>query len=103
MSVATVAIEPDKKCRVCGSHDVFKAGIVEYYSGFAWPVYDCHECLCRFTKHDESIYDALHNEDGSCYNVYRGLLEGCTKAFREHNLEALKRKLSQTSKYKFII
>src|SRR3989441_9189823 len=90
-------------CRICGGRDVCKVGEVEYYSGFAWPVFDCNECDCRFTRHDESIYDALHSEAGSCYNVYRGLLERCTMAFRDRDLDALKRDLCQASKYKFII
>lgn len=91
------------QCRVCGSRNIAKAGSVEYYSGFAWPIYDCRECLCRFTKHDEYIYNTLHSEAGSCYNVYRGLLERCKKAFKDGDLGGLKRDLCQASKYKFII
>ena len=90
-------------CRICESENISKIGEVEYYSGFAWPVFDCHECKARFTRHDASIYNALHSEAGSCYNLYRSLLQRCAKAFSAHDLEALKRDLSQTSKYKFII
>jgi 2-polyprenyl-3-methyl-5-hydroxy-6-metoxy-1,4-benzoquinol methylase len=90
-------------CRICGSHNVNKIGEVEYYSDFAWPVFDCGECKARFTWHDASIYDVLHREAGSCYNLYRGLLERCAEIFRARDLDALKGELSQASKYKFII
>lgn len=90
-------------CRICGSHNVNNIGQVEYYSGFAWPVFDCGECKARFTRHDASIYDVLHREAGSCYNLYRTLLKRCTEAFRAQDLDTLKRELSQASKYKFII
>ena len=76
---------------------------MEYYSGFAWPIYDCGDCHARFTRHDETIYDAMHNEAGSVYNVYRALLNEATKAFRDRDVNALKQILSRASKYRFII
>ena len=91
------------RCRVCGSQNIRRAGIVEYYSGFAWPIYDCSDCQARFTRHDETIYDAMHSESGSVYNVYRCLLDESTKAFRGRDVHALKQILSRASKYKFII
>ena len=92
-----------RKCRICGSGNVRTAGFVEYYSGFAWPIYDCSDCRARFTKHDETMYDAMHRESGSVYNVYRGLLDESTKAFKGCDINALKQILSRASKYKFII
>ena len=77
--------------------------MVEYYSDFAWPIYDCGECHSRFTLHDEAIYDAMHSEAGSIYNVYRSQLEAATKAFRDQDITSLKQYLCQGSKYKFII
>ena len=91
------------RCRVCGSQNIKRAGIVEYYSGFAWPIYDCSDCQARFTRHDETIYDAMHSESGSVYDVYRGLLNESTKAFKDRDGSALKQILSRASKYKFII
>ena len=78
-------------------------GIVEYYSGFAWPVYDCLQCRCRFTLHDERVYDELHRDSGSCYNVYRGLQERCTEAFMRGDLSALRKELYNNAKYRFVI
>jgi SAM-dependent methyltransferase len=92
-----------RKCRICGSGNIRTAGFVEYYSGFAWPIDDCGDCQARFTKHDETIYDAMHSEAGSVYNVYRDLLDESTKAFKDHDINALKQILSRASKYKFII
>ena len=90
-------------CRVCGSQEIRRAGTVEYYSGFAWPIYDCSDCHSRFTRHDETIYEAMHSESGSVYNVYRRLLDESTKTFRDRDVNALKQILSRASKYKFII
>ena len=90
-------------CRVCGSQNIRRAGIVEYYSDFAWPIYDCNDCHARFTRHDETIYDAMHSESGSVYNVYRSLLDESKKAFIGRDANALKQILSRASKYKFII
>jgi SAM-dependent methyltransferase len=91
------------KCRVCGSGNVTKLGSVEYYIGFESPIYDCGHCLCRFTTHDESTYEMLHDEPGSCYYVYREFLERCKKAYLEKDIDALKSHLSQGTKYKFVI
>ena len=102
-SFIATELAPVRKCRICGSDNIKTAGLVEYYSGFAWPIADCGECHARFTKHDETIYDAMHSEAGSVYNVYRGLLDESTKAFKERDINALKQILSRASKYKFII
>ena len=63
------------QCRICGANEVSEAGEVEYYSGFAWTIFDCHACFCRFTKHDEAIYDWLHSTPSSIYGLYRELGE----------------------------
>src|SRR5204862_6518700 len=69
----------------------------------SWPIYDCRQCFCRFTKHDEPIYDALHSDDGCCYNIYRDLQDRCASAFHGRSLETLKLALVQNPKYRFII
>src|SRR5438128_2172222 len=90
-------------CRICGSESPAKLGDVEYYSGFAWSVYDCAACGCRFTKHDDSIYEWLHKQPESIYRVYRDLVATAKQLFEERDLQGLKRQLSQTAKYRFII
>lgn len=90
-------------CRICGSESATEAGQVEYYAGFAWTVYDCLRCGCRFTKHDDSIYNWLHEQPESIYGLYRDLADGAKPLFEQGDLEGLKRRLSETSKYKFII
>ena len=90
-------------CRICGSDSATEAGQVEYYAGFAWTVYDCLRCGCRFTKHDDSIYDWLHKQPESIYSLYRDLAGKAKPLFVQGDLEGLKRRLSESSKYKFII
>lgn len=90
-------------CHICGSDSVANLGDVEYYSGFAWFVYDCAACGCRFTQHDDSIYSWLHKQPDSIYGLYRDLANAAKPLFEQRDLEGLKRQLSETSKYKFII
>ncbi len=90
-------------CRICGSGSATKVGDVEYYAGFAWSVYDCPACGCRFTKHDDSIYNWLHEQPESIYSLYRDLADRTKPLFEQRDLERLKRQLTEVSKYKFIV
>lgn len=91
------------QCRVCGSSEVAEIGAVEYYSGFAWPVFDCVTCSCRFTQHDHSIYNRLHSSSTSIYALYRALAEKTKKCFDGRDLSGLRRELCTAAKYQFII
>jgi SAM-dependent methyltransferase len=90
-------------CRVCGAHNVNEIGEVEYYSGFPWKVFDCPACLCRFTCHDKSIYNWLHSHSASIYGIYRVLAEKSKCLFDKGDLIGLRRELSYSSKYKFVL
>jgi SAM-dependent methyltransferase len=90
-------------CRICGSERIAKRGEVEFYFGYAWPIYDCHECGCRFTRHDNAAYDLLYSEQSSCYRRYTGQAESCKRLFDLRDWAALRAELSQGSKYRFII
>lgn len=90
-------------CRICGSELTILAGEVEYYSGFAWQIFDCTKCGCRFTQHDDSIYTWLHEQPGSIYAFYRELAENSKRLFDAQDLKRMCEFLSRTSKYKFII
>src|SRR5229473_677806 len=90
-------------CRICGSEKIIKRGEVEFYFGYAWPIYDCHDCGCRFTRHESSTYDLLYSERSSCYSRYRDQAETCKTLFDRGDLAGLKAELSQGSKYRFII
>jgi SAM-dependent methyltransferase len=91
-------------CRVCGSALVRTAGVVEYFAGYAWTVYDCDACGCRFTQHDATVYSVLHKFGATSYYAeYRELEAECRSLFEQRNQEALKNVLCQTSKYRFII
>ena len=90
-------------CRICRSTHAEQIGEVEYYSGFAWPIYDCAICGCRFTRHDNSIYEWLHRQPGSSYALYRELLEKCKRFFDAGDIDGLRTELCASSKYKWII
>src|SRR5262249_41069800 len=62
--------ETSMNCRICGSGQIGLAGIVEFFSGYAFPIFDCADCDCRFTWHDPSAYESFYAEARSCYRRY---------------------------------
>jgi SAM-dependent methyltransferase len=90
-------------CRICGANSVKYCDTVEFYVGYAWPIYDCGNCGCRFTSHDGATYDFLYSEKSSCYNRYAIQADDCKRLFDRGDLAALRAELSQGSKYRFII
>jgi SAM-dependent methyltransferase len=90
-------------CRICGSTKTRVLGEVEYYSGFAWPIADCQECRCRFTRHDDKVYDYLHLNARTTYGTYREMAASCKKSFHNKDLARLKRDLLSIAKYRFVI
>jgi SAM-dependent methyltransferase len=99
------AIEPFglSRCRVCESPNIFKHGEVEFYFGYAWPIYDCEDCGCRFTRHDDAAYDLLYSEQSSCYSRYTTQAETCKRLFDRRDRAGLRAVLSEGSKYRFVI
>lgn len=90
-------------CRICGSERITKVDEVEFFFGYAWPIYDCDECGCRFTRHDDAAYDLLYSEHSSCYSRYSHQAEACKRLFESGDRMSLRAELSQGSKYRFII
>jgi SAM-dependent methyltransferase len=77
---------------------------VEYYIGYAWKVFDCPECGCRFTRHDESVYEVLHTSGAvNYYNDYHSLATECKAHFDRGDVASLESLLEQTPKYRFIL
>lgn len=98
------AIKTDcSHCRICGSNRIRNLGCVEFYFGYAWSIYDCDDCGCRFTPHDASAYDVLYSEQSSCYSRYSGQAAACKTPFDLGDWGGLRAELSRGSKYRFII
>jgi SAM-dependent methyltransferase len=91
------------RCRICGSERITKLGGVEFFFGYAWPIYDCEDCGCRFTLHDNSAYDLLYSEQSSCYSRYAAQAQTCKMLFDQGDVAGLRSALSEGSKYRFII
>ena len=102
-SAATVAETNKTRCRLCQSSQVSRIGEVEFVTGFAWPVWDCPACGCRFTRHEGNVYDTLHLQAGSCYSRYREIAAAIKPIFDRGDIKALRAELSRTAKYRFII
>ena len=77
------------KCRICGSDTVTELGRVEYYESFDSSVYVCEACGCRFTRHDETIYEFLHAHRHSRYGEYWEASSRYKAAFERNDVEAL--------------
>ena len=94
----------DLPCRICKSPKTRCAGLVEYISGYRWEVLDCPRCGCRFTRHDDRIYEAFHATGAiSYYSDYRTLADTCQGYFNAGDLESLRKVLGDTSKYRHVI
>src|SRR5271166_1919349 len=90
-------------CRICGSTQIRELGELEYYVGFSWMIHECSRCRCRFTKHDDAIYQWLHTHAGSSYGLYNELAEEFKGLFDDQDVSVLKRELCRTSKFRFVI
>ena len=91
-------------CRICGSDEISKIGEVELVGGYRWAVLDCRACGCRFTEHDQSVYDRLHRSGAiSYYADYRDLAANACRLFASGHLGGLRDLLSPFAKYRFII
>jgi SAM-dependent methyltransferase len=91
------------ECRICRAQGARKRGDVEFYVGYRWSIYDCAVCGCLFTPHDNAVYERLYCATSSCYNRYIGQSDACKKLFDRGDRAGLRRALSHSSKYSFVI
>ena len=80
-----------------------KAGDVEFFTGYAMPIFDCGDCGCRFTRHDNFAYERFYAEARSCYSRYLGQAERCKVLFDQADLAGLRAELSGAGKYRLVI
>jgi SAM-dependent methyltransferase len=90
-------------CRICGSAEVHAAGDVEYYAGFRCTIIDCDSCGCRFTEHQQDVYDWLYSHPASPYGIYREIGETVEMLFHNGDAAALRSELYNTPKYRFVL
>jgi len=76
---------------------------VEFFCGYAAPVFDCNECGCRFTRHDNFAYDRFYAEPRSCYSRYLGQAERCKGFFDRADVAGLRAELAGAAKYRLVI
>ncbi len=92
------------QCRVCGSSNTTETGVVEYIVGFAWAIYDCGACGCRFTRHESTVYNTLHKHGSiSYYDDYRSLAAESKRLFDLGDIDGLRSSLAASRKYAFVI
>src|SRR5437016_1707823 len=90
-------------CRPCGSSHTKLLGTVEFHSGYPWPIFNCLDCGCRFTKYDPTVYDTLHANPGSTYGPHRTTAQQCEEFFRQRSPDRLRQVLCGASKHRFVI
>jgi SAM-dependent methyltransferase len=91
-------------CRVCGSTRVRSVGRVEYLKGLPCEIIDCDGCGCRWSGHDATVHDRLHEVPAiSYYADYRELLSECRRLFDRRDRSGLEQFLKTTPKYQFVL
>lgn len=91
------------RCRICASENIYELGSVEFYLGYPWTIWECIDCRCRFTGYDPEVYNLLHTHERSRYNQYWDLARECKLLFAERDLAGIRKLLSATPKYRFVI
>jgi hypothetical protein len=79
-------------------------GVAEYVRDYAWQVFDCVQCGCRFTRHDAAVYDLMHRSGMLPYYAdYREMGERARSAFESRDKERLRQLLTASAKYRFVM
>lgn len=90
-------------CRVCGSLDTVRLGVLHAYSDYSTTVYDCRACGCRFAPHEPLIYERLHAADSSSYRTLDRLELIAADAWETGKPTNLRSALRAISKFRFVI
>lgn len=96
-------IDIKESCRICGSHMVKKFGHITPYKEYQFPVFYCYECGCRFVWRENSIHDLLHSCEKSPYHEHVLMANQIERLYQQKNHSKIKKILSKTMKFKFII
>lgn len=91
------------KCRICGSNNVNNVGVHKPYLDYEFDVYECEQCNSYFVNRDGAIYEALHESDSSTYTSHQDLAREAYQLFKNKDVKALRNKLSEVAKNKFVI
>ena len=91
-------------CRICHAAEAAWVETVEYIAGYAWDVFECRACGCRFTRHDDATYELMHQTGViSYYSDYKGFARICQEYFSCGDKQKLRAFLAANSKYRFVI
>lgn len=91
-------------CRICGVAAARTVGRVEYFEGLPCDICDCARCGCRWSLHDASVHDRMHQAPVLAYYAgYRDLLDECGRLFKAGDQSAIEVLLRQTAKYQFVL
>lgn len=96
-------IDIKESCRICGSHLVKKIGYINPYKEYQFLVFYCYECGCRFVWRENSIHNQLHLCDNSPYHEHVLMANQIERLYQQKNHSKIKKILSKTMKFKFII
>jgi 2-polyprenyl-3-methyl-5-hydroxy-6-metoxy-1,4-benzoquinol methylase len=96
-------LDSSMRCRICASANIHELGSVEFYIGYPCTIWECSDCRCRFTGYDPEVYNLLHSDERSRYDLYWELARKCESLFARHDLAGIRKVLSATPKYRFVI
>ncbi len=90
-------------CRICGATAVTSLGNYHSYRDYCCEIYHCDRCLCRFTTHDQAVYEQLHRAPASSYTFQHLFAQQIAQLFAVQNRAAMRHLLLQNERNKFVI
>jgi len=90
-------------CRICGASRTREVARYAPYLDYACRVLDCDACGCRFVLYDASVYERLHASPTSSYRAHEELAARCAERLEAGDLPGLRRLLSRSAKFRFVL
>jgi SAM-dependent methyltransferase len=91
------------RCRVCGSDKPTLAAHFQPYLDYGTEVWDCPDCGSRFALREEDVYERFYASGGSVYGEHMRMAEELREIFRAGDVDALRERLRQVPKNRFIM
>ena len=91
-------------CRICTSNKIdFMKRLDVNSPGQIFDIFECHSCGSRFTWRKNDVFERMHATDNSPYSFHSDIASEIIKLFQKQKIGEIKKYLSRTAKYKFII
>jgi len=91
-------------CRICTSNKIdFIEHLISNFDKQGFDIYECDDCGSRYTWRKNEVHENMHASNKSPYSFHSEIAVEIFNLSRSKKIDAIKKYLSQTAKYKFII